>query len=124
MTIYRGFSTYNRIRKYRVTDFDLVKQDLFNHFNVRKGEKLMNPEFGTIIWNLLFEPMTEETRQLIVEDVTEVCSYDPRVNLDEVVVNIFQHGINLELSLTYLTDNKTGQLSLTFDNRTNELTAG
>jgi phage baseplate assembly protein W len=123
MTIYRGFSTYNRIRKYRATDFDLIKQDLFNHFNIRKGEKLMNPNFGTIIWNLLFDPMTEETRQLIVEDVQAICSYDPRVNLDEVVVNIYQHGINLELSLTYLTDNKTGQLSLTFDNRTNELIA-
>jgi phage baseplate assembly protein W len=123
MTIYRGFSTYNRIRKYRATDFDLVKQDLFNHFNIRKGEKLMNPNFGTIIWNLLFDPMSDETRQLVVEDVQTICAYDPRINLDEIVVNTYQHGINVELSITYLTENKSGQISLNFDNRTNELIA-
>jgi phage baseplate assembly protein W len=123
MTIYRGFSTYNRIRKYRATDFDLVKQDLFNHFNIRKGEKLMNPNFGTIIWNLLFDPLTDETRQLVVEDVQAICAYDPRINLDEIVVNTYQHGINVELSITYLTENKSGQISLNFDNRTNELIA-
>jgi phage baseplate assembly protein W len=123
MTIYRGFSTYNRIRKYRATDFDLVKQDLFNHFNIRKGEKLMNPNFGTIIWSLLFDPLTNETRQLVVEDVQNICSYDPRINLDEIVVNTYQHGINIELSITYLTENKSGQISLTFDNRTNDLIA-
>ena len=48
---YKGFSTNNRSKKFRVTDFELVKQDLINHFNIRKGEKLMNPNFGTIIWN-------------------------------------------------------------------------
>ena len=46
---YKGFSTVGRNQKFRLTDFDLVKQDLINHFNIRKGEKLMNPNFGTVI---------------------------------------------------------------------------
>ena len=44
MATYTGFSTYNRLRKFRLTDFDLVRQDLFNHFSIRRGEKLMNPK--------------------------------------------------------------------------------
>ena len=115
--IYRGFSTYNRIRKFRTTDFDLVKQDIFNHFNIRKGEKLMNPEFGTNIWNYLFDPMTQDVKQQIVDDVKAICAYEPRVRLDEVLVNTYQHGVNIQLTLTYIQENQVDLLALNFDSR-------
>ena len=66
-TIYKGFSTINRSKKFRTTDIDLVKQDLINHFSIRKGEKLMNPNFGSIVWSLLFEPMDEHINQMVVD---------------------------------------------------------
>ena len=115
--IYRGFSTYNLIRKFRTTDFDLVKQDIFNHFNIRKGEKLMNPEFGTNIWNYLFDPMTQDVKQQIVDDVKAICAYEPRVRLDEVLVNTYQHGVNIQLTLTYIQENQVDLLALNFDSR-------
>jgi phage baseplate assembly protein W len=57
MTTYRGLSTLGQNKKFRLTDIELVKRDLLNHFQIRKGEKLMNPNFGSIIWNMLFEPL-------------------------------------------------------------------
>ena len=75
--IYKGFSTINRSKKFRVGNFDLVKTDLYNHFQIKKGEKLMQPNFGSIIWSLLFEPMDATTHQLIVDDVTKIVGYDP-----------------------------------------------
>ena len=57
-TTYKGFSTIGQTGKFRLTDFDLVKQDIINNFQIRKGEKLMNPDFGTIIWNIIHEPLT------------------------------------------------------------------
>ena len=63
--LYKGFSTINRNKKFRATDVELVKQDLINHFSVRKGEKLMQPNFGTIIWDMLFEPLDEKNKSLI-----------------------------------------------------------
>ena len=51
--LYKGFSTYNRSKRFTVTDLDLIKQDIFNHFNIKKGEKLMQPAFGTTIWDTL-----------------------------------------------------------------------
>jgi len=53
-TRYRGFSTINQIKKFRLTDVELVKRDLINHFSIKKGQKLMNPDFGSIIWNMLY----------------------------------------------------------------------
>ena len=58
---YKGFSTLNSgAEHYSLYDFELIKQDLLNHFYIRQGERLMNPEFGTVIWDLLFEPMTPD----------------------------------------------------------------
>lgn len=124
MAIYKGFSTYNRIKKFRVSDFDLVKQDIINHFNIRKGEKLMNPDFGTILWNLLFEPLTDDVRQLVAEDVKRICSYDPRVVLDMLTINTYQNGISIMLDLTYITEDQKDTLVLTFDNQQNRVLLG
>jgi phage baseplate assembly protein W len=65
MTTYRGISTIQRAKKFSLTDFDLVKQDLINHFHIRKGQKLMDPNFGTIIWDMLYEPYTERSLHMI-----------------------------------------------------------
>jgi phage baseplate assembly protein W len=122
MATYSGFSTYNRQRKFRLTDFELIRQDIFNHFSIRKGEKLMNPKFGTIIWDLLFEQMTDNVRELITEDIKTIVNYDPRVAADDVTVTELDHGIQIELELRYILTNQTQALRLQFDRTTKELT--
>jgi phage baseplate assembly protein W len=115
MSTYRGFSTYNKLRKYRLTDFDLVKQDLFNHFRIRKGEKLMNPEFGTIIWTVIFEPLTSELHELIIEDVKRIVKYDPRVAVEDVIIEEQSYGLSIEMQVTYLPENQVDTIALAFD---------
>jgi len=115
MTTYSGFSTVNRIKKFRVTDFDLVKQDLNNHFNIRKGEKLMNPEFGTIIWDTLFEPLNEETKAVIINDIKRIVSYDPRIAAKNVTVTQYDQGLRIDLDLIYISTNQSSRLAIQFD---------
>lgn len=116
MTIlYRGFSTQDRSKKFRVTEFDLVRQDLINHFHIRKGEKLMNPDFGTVIWDLLFEPFTEDVKKLIVEDVEQIINYDPRISINSVSIDSTDMGIRIEADLTYLPFNVNERMTFNFD---------
>ena len=122
MSTYRGFSTYNRFKKFRLTDFELAKQDLFNIFNIRKGEKLMNPGFGTMIWDVLFDPFTSETKQQIVDDIKRIAQYDPRLALSEVTVTQYEYGIQLALELTYIPTNQTEQMFISFNQGTNSAT--
>jgi phage baseplate assembly protein W len=122
MSTYRGFSTYNRFKKFRLTDFELAKQDLFNIFNIRKGEKLMNPGFGTMIWDVLFDPFTSETKQQIVDDIKRIAQYDPRLALAEVTVTQYEYGIQLALELTYIPTNQTEQMFISFNQGTNSAT--
>ena len=121
--MYRGFSTVDRIRKFRLTDFELVKQDIINHFYIRKGEKLMKPNFGTIIWNVLHEPFTDELKSVITTDIKAIASYDPRVSIDNVMITEYDRGIQVELHLRYVQTNQSNLLSLRFDNQNNTLTA-
>ena len=115
MITYKGFSTYQRNKHFRVTDFELVKQDLLNYFNIRKGEKLMNPEFGTIIWDKIFDPLTEDTKAIIMQDIKRIISYDPRLAAQDVNVIEYDRGLQIEITLIYIQTNQVGNLKLQFD---------
>ena len=115
MTTYKGFSTQNDTRKFRLTDFELIKRDLLNHFNVRRGEKLMRPTFGCDIWNYLFEPMTEEVKNKIVDEVKTVIDYDPRVNADSINITSYEQGIQIELDLSLVDTDQRSSMVLRFD---------
>lgn len=122
-TKFRGFNTIGQSKKFRLTDIELVKRDLLNHFQIRKGEKLMQPDFGSIIWNTLFEPLSEEVKKIIYDDVKAVVSYDPRLVVDEVIMQELQNGLQLQISLTYVPLNVSTVMRLTFDKETNMVTA-
>lgn len=115
MITYKGLSTYNRYKKFRLTDFELAKQDLFNHFNIRKGEKLMNPNFGTIIWDVIFEPFTEYVRQAIINDINAIVKTDPRIIVSNVLIDEYDQGIQIEMELLYLPTNQVDLMTLRFD---------
>jgi phage baseplate assembly protein W len=113
---YKGFSTVNTdTENFALFDFELIKQDIINHFYIRQGERLMNPEFGCVIWDLLYEPLTDETRFLITENVSSIINYDPRVSTDQVIVTPYESGIQIQCTLTYRAYNIQQQLELRFD---------
>jgi len=118
---YRGFSTIDQIKKFRLTDVELVKRDLINHFSIKKGQKLMNPDFGSIIWNMLYEPMTADVEATIIDDIKRIINYDPRLRVDGVLVNEFEHGLQVQIDLTFLPGNYSEQLRLDFNSTSNDL---
>jgi len=114
--MYKGFSTVSLdTENFSLYDLDLIKQDLINHFYVRQGERLMNPTFGTIIWDLLFEPLTEQIKNLILQNVNQIINYDPRIKADKVTVTAYESGIQIECLLTYLPYNVSQSMKLKFD---------
>ena len=113
---YRGISTVNDGNSSKVLyDLALIKQDILNHFHIRQGEKLSDPEFGTIIWDALFEPFTGDMKNAIIENVSNIVNYDPRVRVNNIIVDQFESGLQVEISLTYLPYNISEQMKLTFD---------
>jgi phage baseplate assembly protein W len=122
MITYSGFSTKVNAKRYKLNDFELVKQDLINYFSIRRGEKLMQPTFGTIIWEMLFEPLSQDTEQLIVQDINKIAGYDPRLTIAQVAIAQQDTGLLIDLTLVYNPTNQTAQLSLNFDRNSQKLT--
>lgn len=115
---YKGYSTTGEFSRFsNLYDFDLIKQDIINHFNTRKGERLMNPLFGSIIWDLIFEPLTPQIREILISDVTEICTFDPRVAVLEIKVNEYEQGYLIEITLLLKSNSQVSNLKLAFDQK-------
>ena len=68
------------------------------------GERVMRPEFGCRIWDLLFEPLNANTFGLIAQAVRDaVAQWEPRVTVHEVAVHPEHHDQGLvRIDLTYV----------------------
>jgi phage baseplate assembly protein W len=113
---YKGFSTISPdASSFALYDLALIKQDILNHFHIRQGEKLNDPTFGTVIWDVLFEPLTEELKQLVAKNVEDIINYDPRVRADRVIITQYDSGLQIECRLTYLPYYIQEAIQLKFD---------
>ncbi len=119
--LFIGYSSVDTsIKQTQWTDLDLIKRDLINHLYTRKGERVMRPDFGSIIWDLLFEPMTVDVVTAIVDDATQIVQLDNRVSLQSINLVELDHGIQLQMNLLYTPLNIVESFSLDFDRRTVE----
>jgi phage baseplate assembly protein W len=116
---YKGFSSNEIKNNFKLYDIELVKRDILNHFYIRKGEKLENPNFGTIIWDLLFENFTPEIKELIVKDVEQIINYDPRIAINSVTIDTTDMGIRIQADVVYLQFNISERMSFNFDKENN-----
>ena len=113
---YTGFSSVDPTNAgSRLYDFSLVKQDILNHFNTRKGERVMNPNFGSIIWDLLMEPLTDQTRDALNQDIVEICNSDPRVVPTQLDLTEYENGYVLDVTLVLKGTDQSANMRLTFD---------
>jgi len=113
---YKGFSTLDdKSASIKLFDYDLIKQDILNQFNTRKGERVMNPTFGTSIWDLIFEPLTPAVKDKIANEINSVLASDPRVVPTNVSITQGEYGFRIELTLRYVNTDQTETMQITFD---------
>lgn len=77
-----------------------IKQSVISLLLTSKGERPFQPNLGSDIRNLLFEPLDTATAGQISRNIRDVLrSYEPRIRiLDiEVIANYEQNGFDVEL---------------------------
>ena len=114
-SVFKGFSSRADKNNFKLYDFALIKQDLINRLSVRKGERVENPEFGTIIYDAIFEPFTEALKDAIVDDVTANLNAYPRIATEEILVSEADKGIAIQATIKYVPLNITEKLRFNFD---------
>lgn len=112
---YKGFSSRADKQNFKLYDFEVAKQGLINRLSVRKGERVENPEFGTIIYDAIFEPFTEQLKDAIIEDITANLNADNRIATEEILVTEADKGIAIQATIRYVPLNITEKLRFSFD---------
>ena len=118
MTTFVGFNTIGQTKKFTLLDFDLVKRDLLNAFNIQQGQLVGRPGYGTVIWSYIFENQTQDTERAILAEIQRVAGQDPRVYIQSAELFPQDNGILIQLALTMVPGQTTEFLSLFFDQQT------
>jgi len=123
MALYNGFSTIGLQNRWSLEDTELVKRDILNHFQTRRGERVMNPEFGSQIWEFAFEPGTVELRQAVLEDAQRIIDSDPRVVAKDITVTQFQYGFQIEMDLYFVNNDVSQDMYIQFNQEAQLMTS-
>jgi len=118
-----GYTTINESYTSKsLSGLELAKQDLINHFKIRKGEKWSDPTFGCDLELYIFEPLDQSTQDDINQEVYNVINYDPRFRVDDTNVNVQQdaHSVTISVKLIYLPTTTATELQVKFDREFSE----
>ena len=116
MATYVGYSSIGELTISKtLEDQELAKRDLMNHFNTRRGERVMNPKFGSILPELVFDPLDETTQQLAKDDVDTIVNNDPRWNVLETLLSKpNDHSLEIKVRLRYVSTGTADELFLKY----------
>jgi phage baseplate assembly protein W len=115
MSTFIGFNTINQNKYFTLIDFELIKRDLLNAFNIRQGELVGLPWYGTSLWNAVFENQTQDTLQSVYDEIQRVAGQDPRIYINDLQVFPQQNGLLVQLLITVVPTTTSQQLSIFFD---------
>ena len=78
------------------TTLNQAKDNLKNLILTKKGERLMQPEFGCDIWRVLFEPMDDTNIENRIETTINaaVDIWLPYLNINEIVFDYDENDID------------------------------
>jgi phage baseplate assembly protein W len=115
MATFIGFNTINQFKKFTVVDFELIKIDLLNAFNIQQGQLPGRPQYGTSIWSYVFENQTQETISNISGEIQRVCAQDPRLVVSEIDVFPQENGVLIQLLIQVVPSTDAERLAIFFD---------
>ena len=118
MATFIGFNTQDQFKKFTLVDDALIKRDLLNALNIRQGQLVGRPSYGTALWDNLFENQTNETEAAITKEIQRVAGGDPRLQISEIDIFPQENGILIQLLLTIVPSTDAERLSIFFDQQT------
>lgn len=116
---FKGFSSPIVGKTQVLYDQDLIRQDLLNAFNTRKGERAMDADYGFIGWDLIFELDSPDYTQQLDADARKIIALDPRVDIISLQVLNIDYGYRINITLKYVQLDIVEDLLLSFDQRQN-----
>ena len=98
------------------TTIDQARTNLKNLLLTIKGERVFQPDFGTNLYKVLFEPNTEFLRDNIKEEIKgSVSKWTPYINLESINVSGQENTVRVNINYTVSPSNFGSTITLEFD---------
>ena len=98
------------------TTTDQARTNLKNLLLTIKGERVFQPDFGTNLYNILFEPNTEFLRENIKEEIkSSISKWTPYINLENINVVGQENTVRIRIAYTVSPSNFGSSITLEFD---------
>ena len=100
------------------TSFEQAKSNLKNLLSTAKGERLMQPEFGTGLQGILFDQMTDEFEEKLQSTITESVNFWlPYITIKDIEVDMTDemndmHTAKLKIQFTVGNQIETQEITM------------
>jgi len=82
------------------TDILQARENLINLLLTKKGERVLNPDFGSELLYVLFEPNIDSLKEVVIDIITTAVERQlPYIVLNEIDVATFETDPNLQNSI-------------------------
>ena len=98
------------------TTKDTIKADLINYFLTNRGERCLNPSFGSTLQTTLFEAINEGNIGVLEDIITlEISTYFPQVIIEKITTSPQEDYNTLTVSIEYQVRNTNINDTLEFN---------
>lgn len=116
MADFIGFGSYETGPMKILQDNELIKKDLLNHFMTRKGERVMDMNYGFIGWDLIFELKQPGYKNALESDARRIIGTEPRVKEKSITVIEEENGYTIKIELYFVMTETVDAIELIFKN--------
>tara|TARA_R110000823_G_scaffold188219_1_gene320303 strand:+ start:950 stop:1357 length:408 start_codon:yes stop_codon:yes gene_type:complete len=85
---------------------DSIKYNLINFFLTNPGERLLNPGFGGGLRGFIFEQISNNNIEFLLEDISsKVRNYFPNIQIENLDVSRDENNNQISVNFTYIVIN-------------------
>lgn len=81
----------------------------------------MLPNYGSIVWDMIMEPLTQPNRDMIIADAVRIINSEPRVKLENIDVTEVEYGLIIRMKILFVSTSTVEDLQIQFDRDTREI---
>jgi len=113
------FSTARKGKDIRASyDEEAIKNSIINILNTIPGERFLVPEFGANLLDLVFQPISDITANLIGTRIFDAIDrFEPRIQIQNIsvigIVDSHQYDVNIKVIIPTLSRSKVVNLTTT-----------
>ena len=83
-------------------DLNSIRNGLKNIFSWRRGERIILPEFGNLLYFYLYEDMSDQTLKNLQVDVKKMITrWEPRILIQKINITPFPDSNEIMIEITY-----------------------